>query len=300
MNTRDLHYLVTLAELGHFGKAAAACFVSQPALSMQIKKLETTLGVKLLERTNKSVFLTDAGILIAKHAQQILNQVDELREVAKSLHDPFSGVLRLGIFPTLAPYLMPYIMPPLAKEFPKVSFVLVEEKTDILFEKLRAGKLHAAIVALSEPESGLVSSLLFEEDFLLTVSHTHPFASKKSITQDELCDKKFLLLDDGHCMRSHVMEFCQQMHSQEDHNFRATSLETLRHMVAAGAGITLMPKLSSVGCELATFIPFDKPRPYRSICLVRRVSSTKNILLNEVEKKIKSIMTKNKLVKVVD
>ena len=141
MNTRDLQYLVALADLGHFGKAAEMCFVSQPALSMQIKKLEETLGVKLVERTNKSVVLTDIGIIIAERARNILTQVDELRDIAKAAKDPFSGEIKIGIFPTLAPYLFPHIIPPLSKLFPKLTIYLIEEKTDLLLEKLKQEKL---------------------------------------------------------------------------------------------------------------------------------------------------------------
>ena len=245
MNIRDLQYLVALADHGHFGKAAEICFVSQPALSMQIKKLEENLGIKLLERTNKSVLLTEVGTAIAEQARQILNQVEEVRELAKSAKDPFSGELKIGIFPTLAPYLLPHIIQPLSKIFPKLSFYLIEEKTAILLEQLKHGKIHAAILALPVEEKVLSSSLLFKEEFLLTVPHSHPFAKRKSIEHEELDKKKILLLEEGHCMRHQILSFCQNINLHEAKNFRATSLETLRHMVAAGAGITLMPKLSS-------------------------------------------------------
>src|SRR5687767_1923904 len=140
MNLRDLQYLVALSDYGHFSKAAEACFVSQPALSMQIKKLEKYLGIKLLERTNKSVCLTEAGLMIVKQARTILAQVEELQEIAKRSHDPFSGELKLGVFPTLAPYLFPHIIPQLSKAYPNLILYLIEEKTELLIEKLKTGK----------------------------------------------------------------------------------------------------------------------------------------------------------------
>lgn len=300
MNIRDLQYLVSLADIGHFGKAADACFVSQPALSMQIKKLEENLGVKLLERTNKSVLLTDIGVTLVERARLILNQVDELREIAKSAKDPFSGEIRIGIFPTLAPYLFPHIIPHLSKTFPNVFFYLVEDKTEVLIEKLKTGLIHAAILSLPVVETGFTTALLFEEEFLLTVPHSHPLANRKFIKHNDFDDKSLLLLDDGHCMRNQVLSFCHKANIHENQNFRATSLEALRHMVAAGAGITLMPKLSSAGCDLASFIPFTAPKPTRCIGLVSRTTTTKGILLKEIEGQIKKIMAPKKLVKIFD
>jgi len=300
VNIRDLQYLVALADHGHFGKAADECAVSQPALSMQIKKLEQSLGVKLLERTNKSVMLTDSGTVIAERAREILHQVAGVREFAKSVKDPYSGELKLGIFPTLAPYLMPHIIPPLGKIFPKLFIHLVEEKTTELLQQLKQGKIDAAILGLPVEGAGFTSTLLFEEEFLFTVPHSHPLAKKAVIKQQDLDHKSLLLLDDGHCMRAHMLSFCHQMHAIETKNFRATSLETLRHMVAAGAGITLMPKLSSLGCDLATFIPFEEPKPVRSIGLIFRSSTTKTILLTEIVNQLKNILRQNKYVSVVD
>ena len=202
MNIRDLKYLVALADHRHFGKAAEICFVSQPALSMQIKKLEEILGVKLLERTNKSVLLTDCGMTITERARQILDQVEEIKEIAKSASDPYSGELKLGIFPTIAPYLLPHILPPLSNKFPKVSFYLIEEKTDLLLEKLKKGEIHAAIIAIPVFESWMTVAPLFEEEFLLVVPHSHTLSKNKNISQNDINHKKILLLDETHCMRN--------------------------------------------------------------------------------------------------
>ena len=299
MNLRDLTYLVAVADKRHFGKAAEACFVSQPALSMQIKKLEASLGVQLLERSNKSVLLTEIGSAIAERAREILSQAEEIREIAKSAQDPFSGKFTLGIFPTLAPYLLPHIIPPLSALFPNIAFYLSEERTEVLIEKIKQGKIHAAILALPVTDVGLSSVPLFDEEFLLTVSHTHALAKKKSVQQSDFENEDMLLLDDGHCMRNQVLNYCNEINITEAKKFRATSLETLRHMVAAGAGVTLMPKLSSEGCDLATFVPLSGPKLSRQIGMVWRNSSAKTILLQELEVQIKKILTTKKNVSVI-
>lgn len=290
MNTRDLEYLVALSDLKHFGKAAAACFVSQPALSMQIKKLEDSLGIQLLERTNKSVLLTDHGLIIAKRAQQILHQLDEIKEIAKSAKDPFSGEIRIGVFPTLAPYLLPLIIPQLSKIYPKLSFYLVEEQTSQLIEKIKEGKLHAAFLAAPITDKSLFGSFLFEEEFLLAVPINHQLAKLKTVTQYDLENENLLLLEQGHCMRDQALDLCHRMNISENKNFRATSLETLRHMVAANVGITLIPKLACSPSDTIAYIPFSLPKPLRTIGLYWKRSTSKQLLLNEITTKIIEIL----------
>ncbi len=297
MNTRDLQYLVALSDHCHFGKAAEACFVSQPALSMQIKKLEEALGIKLLERTNKSVLLTDTGIAITEQARQILNQVEEMRDLAKLAKDPHSGELKIGIIPTLAPYLLPLIIPSLSKKFSKASFYLIEEQTAILIEKLKIGKLDAAFLAHPIIEGSFAGSLLFEEEFLLAVHNSNPLAKQKVIKQNDLTNQNVLLLEEGHCMREQTLALCHKMNASEKQNFRATSLETLRHMVAAGNGITLMPKLAQQINNSISYIPFDSPKPMRSIGLYWRSAAAKRILLEDIVTLIKKIIIKQKIVK---
>lgn len=299
MNTRDLKYLVALDDHRHFGKAAEACFVSQPALSMQIKKLEETLGVTLLERTNKSVLLTETGIAITERARHILHQVEEMRDHAKLAKDPYSGELKIGIIPTLAPYLLPLIIPSLAKKFPKVSFYLIEEQTALLIEKLKIGKLDAALLALPVAETGFATSTLFEEEYLLAVPATHTLAKRKIIKQNDLHDQNILLLEEGHCMRTQTLALCHKMNASEPQNFRATSLETLRHMVAAGNGITLMPKLAYQANDGVSYIPFSSPKPTRSIGLYWRPSAAKKALLQDIANQIKQIIGKHKSVTVL-
>jgi LysR family hydrogen peroxide-inducible transcriptional activator len=257
---------------------------------MQIKKLEETLGVKLLERNNKSVMLTDHGVIIAERARHILSQVDEVREIAKTAKDPFSGEFKLGIIPTLAPYLLPLIMPQLSKQYPKLSFYLIEEQTAQLIEKLKQGKLHAAILALPVEDKTFSGKVLFEEEFLLTVPVKHPLAKLNKIKQQDIVDTNLLLLEEGHCMRDQALALCSTMHMQEAQNFRGTSLETLRHMVSAGVGITLMPKLACLSSSTVVYVPFSQPKPARSLGMFWRTTSSKQVLLEDMVKKLKSLM----------
>lgn len=295
MNLRDLEYLVALVEHRHFGKAAKACFVSQPALSMQIKKLEDRLGVKLIERNNKSVMLTEIGLSLAKRAQAILNQIDDMEQAAKTAVDPYSSELKLGIFPTLAPYLLPFIIPPIMKAFPQLPIALVEEETQLLIEKLQSGKIDTAILALPINAKGLTSMPLFDEEFLLAVPKSHSLSSRKYIQQKELENKELLLLNEGHCLRDQALALCYRVNATETKGFKATSLETLRHLVAAGLGITLIPKLATDKNEYLSYIPFNNPKPLRSIGLVWRTTTTRKVLLKEFIHIIQNAIKTSKL-----
>ncbi|WP_218813486.1 LysR substrate-binding domain-containing protein [Rickettsiella endosymbiont of Dermanyssus gallinae] len=290
MNIRDLKYLVALSKYQHFGRAAEACFVSQPALSMQIKKLEADLGVKLLERSNKSVLLTPIGIAITEKAQHILEQADQIYALAKLAEDPYGGELKIGIIPTLAPYLLPLLMPALASQFPKLRFYLVEEQTALLIPKLKTGALDAAFLALPVVEPSLTHAVLFEEEFLLAAPAKHPLSAQKTVKQHDLDQQNVLLLEEGHCMRGQTLDICHKINVSEMQNFRATSLETLRHMVASGNGITLMPKLAQQTNDNIVYIPFSSPKPSRTIGLYWRVSSARKTLLGEVSTYIKKII----------
>ena len=290
MNIRDLRYLVALAEHGHFGRAAKACFVSQPALSMQIKKLEETLGIALLERTNKKVLLTEPGRLITQHAKEILYQVETMHAVAEQAKEPFSGSLILGIIPTLAPYLLPCIIPTLSTEFPKLNLYLRESLTENLLTQLNEGQLDCALLALPLSEIQLESTPLFTEEFVLTTPINHPFAALKTVDFSHLNQQTLLLLEEGHCLRDQTLALCQKTHASEFPTFQASSLETLRHMVISHAGITLLPKLACQPNEQLAYIPFDDPKPVRTIGMVWRKSSAKKILLDQLAKKISDIM----------
>lgn len=299
MNLRDLKYLVTVADCKHFGKAAEKCFVSQPTLSMQIKKLEESLGIQLLERTNKSVMLTEVGTAIAERARKILQQADELRVTAKAAADPYSGEIKLGIFPTLAPYLLPHIVPSLIETFPKLTHYLVEEQTARLLRKLKQGKLDVAILALPIVDSEFRSIALFEEEFFLAVSPHHALAKRKTIKQNDLLDHDLLLLEEGHCLREQALSLCQLVKAAEVKNFRATSLETLRHMVASGVGITLIPKLAAQMNDGIVYLPFSQPKPMRTIGLLWRATSPRSALIKDMAAVIKKVIEHRKIVKLV-
>ena len=277
MNLRDLKYLVALADLRHFGKAADACFVSQPTLSTQIRKLEEELGVALVERAPRKVMLTAAGQDVVQRARRIVGEVEQMREAARRSMDPESGSLRLGVFPTLAPYLLPHVVPQLRDRFPQLELLLVEEKSDVLLQRLREGKLDAALLALPLHDEQLHAELLFEEPFVFAAPLQHPLASRTAMSMSELSDETLLLLEDGHCLRDQALDVCRLSGAQERSGFRATSLETLRQMVAAGVGVTLLPALS-VHEPIAQspnirLIPFRAPAPSRQIALVWRKSS---------------------------
>lgn len=287
MNIRDLKYLVALEEHAHFGKAAESCFVSQPALSMQLKKLEEYLGVPLLERTNKSVIFTAIGSEMVVRARQVLSQIDEMKVLAQSATDPFGGEFHLGIFTTLAPYLLPKIMPHIQRKFPRLKLYLYEEKTDNLLLKLQQGKCDAAVLALPLSTPGMHSQPLFSEDFLLAVPATHPYANRKTMEVHELRDEELLLLEEGHCLRDQALSFCFNVSAKENYNIRATSIETLRYMVAAGRGMTLMPALACLPSKGVKYIPFKSHTPKRLLGLVWRASSAKETLMKALAEQIK-------------
>ncbi|GAB2534436.1 LysR substrate-binding domain-containing protein [Rhodanobacter koreensis] len=278
MNLRDLQYLVALAEHRHFGRAADACFVSQPTLSTQIKKLEDELGVPLVERTPRKVLLTDVGRDIAIRARDVLNEIEQIRGVARRTLDPESGTVRLGIFPTLGPYLLPHVLPLVRATFPRLELLLVEEKTEVVLRMLREGKLDAGILALPLHEDSLHTEFLFEEPFLLAVSGEHPLAHKQGLLKlADLSNQNLLLLEDGHCLRDQALEVCHMVGAGEHSGFRATSLETLRQMVAANVGITLLPvtavKPPVAPVENLHLIEFKGHPPSRRIAMVWRKSS---------------------------
>ena len=244
MNLRDLKYLVALKDHLHFGHAAEACFVSQPTLSTQIKKLEEELGVALVERSPRQVMLTEIGEEIAARARAVLDEVNQMREVARRSLDPEAGTVRLGIFPTLAPYLLPHVIPQIRKRFPKLTLLLTEEKSDEILRRLRDGRLDAALLALPLAEAGLHEEFLFEERFLLAMPEGHPMAKLKTLSVADLENQQLMLLEDGHCLRDQALDVCRLHGGEEQSGFRATSLETLRQMVGSGVGITLLPALA--------------------------------------------------------
>lgn len=278
MNLRDLKYLVALADTMHFGRAAAACFVSQPTLSTQIKRLEEELGVHLFERAPRRVMLTPAGREAAIRARNIVAEVEQLKEAARRSQNPEAGTVRLGIFPTLAPYLLPHVIPNIRLRFADLELLIVEEKTHVLQTQLREGRLDAAVLALPISDDQLHYEFLFEEPFVLAVPNTHPLQHQSHVSLEDISKERLLLLEDGHCMREQALEVCHITGANEKTEFQATSLETLRHMVAANVGITLLPLLA-VKTPFAVmsalrYIPFQgQNMPSRRIAMVWRRST---------------------------
>jgi LysR family hydrogen peroxide-inducible transcriptional activator len=288
MNLRDLKYLIALADHKHFGRAAAACFVSQPTLSTQIKKLEDELGVSLVERAPRKVMLTPAGRDAAERARRIVAEVEQMKEGARRSQDPEAGTVRLGIFPTLGPYLLPHVIPRIRERFPHLELLLVEEKSDVLLSRLHEGKLDAALLALPVHDDQLHSEFLFEEPFLLAVPEDHPMARRDSLSLSELSEQKLLLLEDGHCLREQALEVCRLSGANEKSEFRATSLETLRQMVAANVGMTLLPMLA-VKPPVAQspnihLLGFSDSHPSRQIAMLWRRSSAMGEFLLELSR----------------
>lgn len=278
MNLRDLEYLVAVADHRHFGRAAESCYVSQPTLSAQIKKLEAELGVQLVERNPRHVMMTAIGERIVERARAVLREVVEIGDLARGARDPESGSLRIGLFPTLAPYLLPHVVPKLSERFPDLELLLVEAKTESVLSRLRDGDLDVGVLALPIPEEGLRSAPLFTEDFVLAVPDAHPLADlTEPVSTDVLDGQSVLLLEDGHCLRDQALEVCSRVGAAERGGFRATSLETLRQMVGAGVGMTLLPELAvrpPVGSpDGITLLRLADPVPHRRIAMVWRAGS---------------------------
>jgi LysR family hydrogen peroxide-inducible transcriptional activator len=293
MNLRDLRYLVAVADHKHFGRAAEASFVSQPTLSTQIKKFEEELGVSLIERNPRNVMLTEVGEAVVARARVVLREADEIRNIARRAMDPESGTIKLGIFPTLGPYLLPHVVSHIVARFPKLELMLFEEKTGVILKKLHDGELDAGILALPVHDDSLHVEFLFEEPFVLAVPRTHALAKARKIKLADLANERLLLLDDGHCLRDQALEVCQLAGAGERAGFRATSLETLRHMVSANVGITLLPTLAvhppapdNPGISL---VPFADPPPHRRIAIVWRRTSALNAFLYQLAPLLKAL-----------
>lgn len=280
MNLRDLKYLLAVAEHRHFGRAAEACFVSQPTLSTQLKKLEEFLGVVLVERTNRQVLLTPVGERVVAQAGVVLREVDEIQRIAAQARDPFGGELRVGIIPTVAPYLLSRILPCIRERFPALQLLLTEAQTVTICEKLKRGELDALVLALPVDLEHVSVRELYVEAFLLAVHPTDRLAGHDSVRMNEIREEALLLLEDGHCFRDQALDVCKSSGAVENTNFSATSIETLRQMVATQVGITLMPKLAVNPDDVdVAYVPFEPPAPHRKIGLVWRQSSSRAELM---------------------
>ena len=278
MTLTELRYIVAVARLQHFGRAAEACFVSQPTLSVAVKKLEDELGVQLFERGPGEVSITPAGRRVVEQAQRALEEADKVKTLAKSAADPLDGPLKLGAIFTIAPYLLPQMIPVLRRRAPRMPLVLEENYTATLSERLKRGEIDAALVALPFDEPGITVTPLYDEQFVVALAKTHPWAKRKSIAADELAKESLLLLGTGHCFRDQVLNACPELsrYSQASagiqKTFEGSSLETIRHMVASGIGITVLPVTAKPARdELLRFVPFDEP-PSRRVVLAWRKS----------------------------
>ncbi|MCA3240811.1 MAG: LysR family transcriptional regulator [Rubrivivax sp.] len=278
MTLTELKYIVAVARERHFGRAAEACHVSQPTLSVAVKKLEEELDVKLFERGANEVSTTPLGEQIVRQAQQVIEQAAAIREIAKTGKDPVSGPLRLGVIYTVGPYLLPDLVRQAIERVPQMPLVLQENFTARLLDMLRTGDLDCAILAEPFPDTGLAVAPLYDEPFLAAVPRTHPMASRESITAEELKNETMLLLGTGHCFRDHVLEVCPEYARFSSgaegirKSFEGSSLETIKYMVASGMGVTVVPRLS-VPAEAqphVAYVAFSEPVPTRRVVLAWR------------------------------
>ncbi len=294
VNLRDLRYILALAETRHFGRAAERCYVSQPTLSGQIKKMEDELGVVIFERTNRSVDITPVGQTILAHARLAVEQADAIEQVARAHQDPLAGPLRIGAIPTLSPYLMPLVLVPLKRTYPKLRLVLSEEITESLLGRLHRHEIDAALLATAVDDTDLESMPLFDEPFWLAHPRSHPLYEKEDIDASDLESVELLLLADGHCLTHQVMEVCR-MAERPTHgemaDLRAASLETLLQLVGAGFGCTLVPALAIRGGWMTDSgiiaRPLALPDAYRRISLVYRGSFPRRIALEALAQVIR-------------
>ena len=283
MTLTELRYIVAVARERHFGRAAEACFVSQPTLSVAVKKLEEELDVKIFERGGSEVSVTPLGEAIVRQAQVVIEQAAAVKEIAKSGKDPLSGALKLGIIYTIGPYLLPDLVRQAIERVPQMPLMLQEHFTVKLLDMLRSGEIDCAIMAEPFPDTGLAVAPLYDEPFMVAVPKSHPLAKRKKVSSQELKQETMLLLGTGHCFRDQVLEVCPEFarfSSNADgirKSFEGSSLETIKHMVASGMGVTVVPQLSvpqSAQPHVA-YLKFEPPVPTRRVVLAWRRSFTR-------------------------
>nr|WP_316642230.1 hydrogen peroxide-inducible genes activator [uncultured Roseateles sp.] len=283
MTLTELRYIVAVAREKHFGRAAEACYVSQPTLSVAIKKLEEELDLKIFERGASEVSVTALGEEIVRQAQMVIEQAAAIKEIAKRGKDPLAGALRLGIIYTIGPYLLPALVKNAIERFPQMPLMLQENFTVKLLEMLRTGELDCAIMAEPFPDTGLAVAPLYDEPFIVAVPASHPLAARASISSEELKRETMLLLGTGHCFRDHVLEVCPEFARFSSDaegirkSFEGSSLETIKHMVASGMGVTVVPLLSvpKEASPHLRYVPFQAPVPTRRVVLAWRRTFTR-------------------------
>lgn len=278
MTLTDLRYLIALARERHFGRAAEKCHVSQPTLSVAVKKVEEQLGVQLFERGAAEVKITPIGVRVIEQAESVLREASRISEIASSGRDPLIGALRLGVIYTIGPYLLPRLIPRLHELAPRMPLVIHENYTDRLVDQLKAGELDVAVLALPLEETGIVTQEVYDEPFRVVLPIDHPWRNVEAIEPRQLADDQLLLLGSGNCFREQVLEVCPQCRSIGglQRTLEGSSLETIRYMVASGLGITVLPsaaadELPEAG-SLLTIRKFAEPEPYRRVALAWRVT----------------------------
>jgi len=283
MTLTELRYIVAVAREKHFGRAAEACFVSQPTLSVSIKKLEEELDVRIFERGTSEVSVTPLGEEIVRQAQSVIEQAAAIKEIAKRGKDPVSGPLKVGVIYTIGPYLLPDLVRQAIEHVPQMPLILQENFTAKLLEMLRTGELDCAIMAEPFPDGGLAVAPLYDEPFMVAVPRSHPLASRKSVSAEELKQETMLLLGTGHCFRDHVLEVCPEYARFSSDaegirkSFEGSSLETIKYMVASGMGVTVVPQLSvpKEAQPHVAYIPFSGAPPTRRVVLAWRRTFTR-------------------------
>lgn len=281
LSFRDLQCVVAICDCGSFSKAADACAISQPSLSERIKRIESLLDTELFERNKRSLRTTAAGEALVVKARELLDGAGEIDEILAAGHEPLTGTLRVGIISTLGPYLMPFLLPRLRKHYPKLELIIHEDLTDALMLTLAGGSLDVVIAAAPLDEPGINEVPLFQEPFYLAISKLHKMAKLDSISAADLDGKDMVLLEDGHCLSDQALDVCPAKRRTNKNRLHSMSLETLRHMVAAGAGYTLLPGLSvgnkPILSNLISYRKLDGKRQYgRSIVLAHRNTFGRN------------------------
>jgi LysR family transcriptional regulator, hydrogen peroxide-inducible genes activator len=290
MTLTELKYIVAVARTRHFGRAAEACHVAQPTLSVAVKKLEDELGVILFERGGAEISVTPLGAQIIAQAERVLDQTAAIKELAKQNKDPLDGPFRLGIIYTIGPYLLPSLVKNIIEQVPQMPLILQENFTVRLLEMVRQGELDAAIMALPLPEHGLATRALYDEPFVVALPHQHPWTARQAISAQDLKSETMLLLGNGHCFRDQVLEVCPEMArfsapgNGMQRTFEGSSLETIRHMVASGIGLTVLPGSSVPEMDTTSgmlrFRPFRAPVPSRRVVLAWRKSFTRGAAID--------------------
>jgi LysR family hydrogen peroxide-inducible transcriptional activator len=287
MNLRDFTYLVALAENRSFKTAAKICNCTHPTLSMQIKKLEEYLQIQLFERNNKNVSLTPLGQEIYKIAKEIGKLEADIKAISKTSRNPFEGEIKIGAFPTLAPFYYPKIVPLLTKNFPDLKLFLIEDKSNNLIEMLENGEIDIAFLAMPVKNNNFIGYEVFEDEFFIAVPQKHSLAKLNKIKINDLKEEKLFLLNEGHCLRDQSLEFCKLAKINENQTFRGTSIETLRNMVLAGMGITIIPKVAATEVDGIKYLKIEsKNATSRKIGIYWRKQSYRIGLYEKIAKSI--------------